>query len=291
MTRFLLPAAAALAVAAIASQASAADLATRPMYSKAPAYAPVNSWTGWYFGGNVGWTAGSGSVNNNAAITGTGSFAPVAPALASSASPSVGSADGFIGGMQVGYNFQVAPSLVAGWEADFQGLSSPGKKSATSTIAIPGSGVDSFATTTTVSHSLSYLGTLRGRLGVTVTPALLLYATGGLAYGGANADTSINSILVNDSPNPSPGAAGSYSGTRVGYAVGAGGEWQFASNWSMKVEYLHYDLGSATYSTGSLSQNEGPTANLGGGTDTVATSTRVTFKDDIVRFGINYHLN
>ena len=99
----LLLASAAFAVIAVASQASAADLAARP-YTKAPAMmaAPIYNWTGFYFGGHVG-GAFPGSSNNT--LLG-------------------GSSDGtFMGGAQVGYDMQFAPSWVFGVEANYSWLS------------------------------------------------------------------------------------------------------------------------------------------------------------------------
>jgi outer membrane immunogenic protein len=71
--------------------------------------------------------------------------------------------------------------------------------------------------------------------------------------------------------------------------VGAGGEWMLSSNWSAKLEYLYYDLGSATYATGGLANDVGPTSLPGFGTDAVATSSKVRFNDNVVRVGVNYH--
>jgi outer membrane immunogenic protein len=73
--------------------------------------------------------------------------------------------------------------------------------------------------------------------------------------------------------------------------VGAGGEWMLSSNWSAKLEYLHYDLGSATYATGGLANDVQPTTLQGRGVAAVATSSKVRFNDNIVRVGVNYHFN
>ncbi|HTF77308.1 MAG TPA: hypothetical protein VK620_23850, partial [Bradyrhizobium sp.] len=85
--------------------------------------------------------------------------------------------------------------------------------------------------------------------------------------------------------------SGSFSGTRVGYVVGGGGEWMLSSNWSAKLEYLHYDLRSATYATGGLANNLEQASLQGSGTAAVATSSKVRFNDNIVRVGVNYHFN
>ena len=91
---------------------------------------------------------------------------------------------------------------------------------------------------------LDWFGTLRARLGVTVAPTFLLYATGGLAYGGVRLNTLVNQQVTNSLVPPSFASA-SNSSTRVGWTIGVGGEYAFSQNWSAKVEYLYYDLGRA----------------------------------------------
>jgi hypothetical protein len=142
----------------------------------------------------------------------------------------------------------------------------------------------------TTSHGLSYLGTLRARMGVLIVPSFLLHATGGLAYGGARSDTTIVQSIDNP-PLSTLMTSGSFSKTRIGYAAGAGGEWMLSSNWSAKLEYLYYDLGSVTYATGGLASDIGAVLNPGTSTGVaaVATSSQFRFKDSIVRVGVNYH--
>lgn len=211
--------------------------------------------------------------------------------MALGATNMAGASSGFIGGGQFGYNYQFSHLFVAGFEADIQGLTAAHKRSSS---AIPlldtNDNIASVVTNSTTTRDLSYLGTLRARIGVLVAPSFLLYATGGLAYGGARSDTTIAQSVTNTNvPPPSTLTSGSFSGTRVGYAVGAGGEWMLSSNWSAKLEYLYYDLGSATYATGGLANDVTLTSLIGQGTDAVATSSKVHFNDNIVRVGVNYH--
>jgi outer membrane immunogenic protein len=165
-------------------------------------------------------------------------------------------------------------------------------------VTLPGNNPsDTVGFATNITHTLdpAYLGTFRARLGVTVNPSVLLYVTGGLAYGSVKSDTAIsqsgiNATIPSNPPFTITPASGGFSGMRVGYAVGAGGEWMFASNWSAKLEYLYYDLGSATYSTGSLVSSDFHLTNfLGIGNGVVDTSAKVRFNDHIVRAGVNYH--
>ena len=79
----------------------------------------------------------------------------------------------------------------------------------------------------------------------------------------------------------------SYSDTRVGWTVGGGVEWMFIPNWSAKLEYLYYDLGSATTSGAYVAG-----ANTAGALQWAYASTASTrFNGNVVRAGVNYHFN
>jgi outer membrane immunogenic protein len=120
-------------------------------------------------------------------------------------------------------------------------------------------------------------------------PNVLLFATGGLAYGGMKASTTLEQIWVTTVPPPPSFSTGSISETRVGYAVGA--EWMFWSSLSAKFEYLYYDLGRVDYNPGGLAADVGPTTFPGFGIASVATSSSTKFSGSDIRVGINYHLN
>jgi outer membrane immunogenic protein len=287
MDRFILAAVSTLTLSLAATgMASAADL---PM--KAPAAAvPMYSWTGFYVGFNAGYNWGRGDVDT---VAGPGPFAPtfgpesiVAAALAStSIDPGQ---RGFIGGAQIGYNWQFASRWLAGFEADIQGLSNGQSASLTTGSGVPGFPTEAFISTTTVAKKVDWLGTLRARLGILVTPSLLAYGTGGLAYGGVKASTTIAQSDTGILPGPVTATAtttGSYSETRVGWALGGGMEWMFAPHWSLKGEYLHYDLGKASWTSPNLVANTvfgSPTFSAIG----IQSTTR--FSGDIARAGINY---
>src|SRR5450830_1778524 len=122
--------------------AAAADLPTKaPMYSPAPVF----SWTGFY----VGLNAGYGWANTS--ITGVAGSSNL---------------NGFLGGAQIGYNWQGASPLVLGIEAYFQGT---GQRRSDTALGI------------TVDQSLPWFGTVRGRIGYAFDRTMI-YATGGLAY-------------------------------------------------------------------------------------------------------------
>ena len=198
-----------------------------------------------------------------------------------------------MGGGQVGYNWQfpwLATALVAGIEADIQGLSSKFTSNVASNrgpaVGLP----NTLNQTASVSTGVDYLGTLRARLGMLVGflgTTVLYYATGGLAYGGVSASTAVTQTLGGPSivAPPTWAGSGSFSGTRIGWAAGLGAEWMFFPNWSTSLEYLHYDLGSATYSVSSLVSN---TAAVKPYTVNTLQSTP-PFNGEIVRAGVNYH--
>jgi outer membrane immunogenic protein len=265
-----------------------------PMYTKAPyTKAPVmagNPWTGWYGGLNAGYMDGADKINTDGVILQTSDTASIAAAMASGATSQLSTGNGgFIGGGQVGYNWALSPKLLAGFEADIQGSSLTNGTTAMTTTPVAGTAF-SFATTVAASRSVDYIGTVRARLGATVLPDALLYVTGGLAYGSVKSSTTINQTTAAAPLQPNA-ISGSFSDTRAGYTVGAGGEWMFSPKWSLKAEYLYYDLGSAHYGTGNFALDEGPTSFPAFGVSVVGTTTHVHFNGNIVRAGINYHLN
>jgi outer membrane immunogenic protein len=260
--------------AALSGSAFAADLPPRS-YAKAPVVAPVTNWSGLYVGGNLGYGWGSGNTDV--------SFLP-SPAEFEFNNTTLGArSSGVIGGAQLGYNWQIG-SVVTGLEADIQGS---GIKGSARAPAIP-TFVPDFPLESSLSseHKLSWFGTVRGRLGVTVTPELLLYGTGGLAYG--RVDASANWFLSQEEDGGEhfqAQAPASVSKTKIGWTAGAGAEWMFARNWSAKLEYLYVDLGSES-AIGDETANF-PDAGVPGGKVGYTWHTR----ENIARVGVNYHFN
>ena len=190
MKKYLLASVAALGLVA-AGAASAADLPSRKGPIAAPVYMPpAFTWTGFYVGANAGY--GWGNVNANG-------FA------------NVGDLDGFVGGGQVGYNYQMG-QFVVGLEADLQAAD----LSSGNNLGLVGVKTD-------------YFGTVRARVGVAFD-RFMPYVTGGWAYG--NVKTSVPALAFSSDR--------SHTG---GYAVGAGLEYAVTNNIIAGVEYLYVDLG------------------------------------------------
>jgi outer membrane immunogenic protein len=234
----------------------------------APAPVPVViGWTGLYIGANLGWVESNKNLINTA--TDTGSFG-LGSLLAANVIPGTvgGNRGGFIGGGQIGYNWQFSPNWVAGLEADFAGL---GNDSSTSVFAFPGGGFAPL--TTTFTGTFDTLGTVRGRLGWLFTPTMLAYATTGLAYG----ETKVGSSFTCSACLVPAAVISTSSGLATGWTVGAGFEWQFAPQWSVKAEYLYVDLGSRS-----------TTINYAYAPFNSTLTTTVDERDNVVRVGLNY---
>ncbi|KPG00446.1 hypothetical protein IP86_06780 [Rhodopseudomonas sp. AAP120] len=200
---------------------------------------PPANWAGLYIGGNFG-----GALGRNKSTATTGAFTEQFHL----------SPDGYVGGGQIGYNWQAA-NWVFGAEADFQGSTQKDDRTAV------------FGSTALYNQKLPWFGTARARLGYSFGTTLF-YATGGYAYG--NVKTNIVTPLSNET----------FNRTRSGYAVGAGVETPFSlfgllgPNWTSKTEYLYVDLGSTTdvFAAG-----------------TAVNTSKVT--EHMLRTGINYHFN
>ncbi len=235
MKKILLGAAALVALGT--ASAVAADLPART-YTKAPVYAaPVYNWTGIYVGAHIG--AGFGS-NNSLNIPGF----------------TTGSNDAsFLGGGQIGADYQFAPNWLVGIEGQISGLSNNNR-------TFTNAALDS------IRSNDDWLASVTGRLGYVAGPTLI-YAKGGVAF----RDNSGLAVALG-------GVATPFTTNRddTGYTVGGGLEYMFAPAWSAKVEYQYYNFGNTNVTTAPATTFAAPGAN---------------FRDDIhtVKLGVNYHFN
>jgi outer membrane immunogenic protein len=196
-----------------------------------------------------------------------------------------------MGGGQAGYNYQFANSWVVGIEADIQGIAGAhSSASFASSLANPNFPDFPLNETAIVSKSIDYLGTVRGRFGYLLTPTLLIFGDGGLAYGGVNSSTSIIQTGTGLFFLGVPSSFGKISNTQVGWSAGAGFEWLFLPNWSVKAEYLYCDLGNVSHiSSPILAFNAPPFVPGLFMSSFPQTTTR--FNGSVVRAGLNYHFN
>lgn len=334
MKKLLLSAA---SLALMTNAAVAADLPARKAEPLLPPPPPM--WTGFYAGLNAGYgwgtngptapsliNAGSWSVTTTT-ITfppQTGIFGNSFLGSALVANSASMTQSGFIGGGQFGYNYQLNENFVVGFEADFQGTTYRGGTAiygglnGSSNYTIPPDagifGNQQGAFLNSVSAGLDFLGTARGRIGYIIGPNILVYGTGGLAYGGAWASVSISGASTltpyayqtgqPTAPYPAPSQSyvggGKSNNLLVGYSAGGGLEWMFVENWSLKAEALYYNLGNLNVSTtalagpayGQILVNPGLAVSQAySGSGAITGHTNVNYQGIIARMGVNYHFN
>lgn len=192
--------------------------------------APVFSWTGGYVGIQGGGAWGDSDFRED------------------NPSPDIVDIDGYLIGVTAGFNYALSPMFVVGVEgdiayADIDGSFGPG--------VLPGGFNCGSGPCTT---EIDWLATLRGRLGVTFD-RFMIFGSGGVAAAGVESQIETNpDFFVDD--------------TSVGWTAGGGVEYAFSDQWSVKVEYLHVDLGE---------------------TDSAPNDFRTDNDLDIVRAGVNFH--
>jgi outer membrane immunogenic protein len=193
-----------------------------PMFTKAPRAVPTMDWTGFYIG------ADAGAAWADTLATWNPLPSPVAFGVLPISAHDRDAA--FIGGGHAGYNYQFMPDWVGGVEADWTWT----KANASFTQAWASDGaVVTPGSVTTMSTSLDWLASARGRVGYLVAQNIMAYATGGAAFAridyGAS-DSNTTGYVTN----------AALSKTEVGYVVGGGVEWALNCNWLLRAEYLYY---------------------------------------------------
>ena len=265
---------------AASAMACAADMPTK---APPPAAAPVNDWNGFYFGGNFGYAWEDPTVTTTG-VDSTAAF------FASNFMPPVSfNKRGEIGGFQAGYNWTMSRWLL-GLEADFNFSN---VKGATSIAEFP-----TFCCSVAYSanEEVRWFGTFRGRAGLLASPNLLIFGTGGFAYGkvvqsATLSATSPGAGFSAGGPPPIPQVAcsmainptcytGSSSRIAAGWTAGGGFEYLIWQNWTAKVEYLFVDLGQNSFVSNAVVSLNNPS--------TVHVSySPTTFQS--VRGGLDFH--
>ena len=250
----LLRAGTALAGLVVAGSALAADLPRRAAPPPVFTPVPVFTWTGFYAGFNAGYGFGANDSRRDPTVVGVNGASGLvaAPGVATFAfSNARENTDGFVGGGQIGYNYQFTPGsgFVVGVEADAQyvdfgrnrnqfGIATGSAPLLAGAQVFNPNGVS----------GLDFFGTVRGRLGYAFDRTLV-YGTGGFAYGaGGGRDFGL--------PN------GSSDDFRTGWAAGGGIEYALptdsflnffrSSAVTLKVEGLYVNLDRGSRTTGAF---------------------------------------
>ena len=212
--------------------AAAADVApVSKVFSPARAF----TWSGVYAGVSAGYAFGN---------------ADTFLAVGGATNPFSSKYDGFVGGAQLGYNWQ-AGSIVFGVEVEMNYADVSG------TALVP-------TTTVVTTNKLEWFGAARGRIGYAFD-RIMPHVTGGVAFGK-------NKLEVNDVAN---NVKVSDTATHVGWTLGGGVEVAMRDNWSAKIEYLHVDLGNKNSYLASI---------IGG----PGSFMDADLKFGLVRAGVNY---
>lgn len=232
--------AASLLALTAATPAFAGDLPT-----KAPATAVPFTWTGCYMGAHIG---GVVSEDTRTSVFGNSNDF---------------SSDGFVGGGQIGCDYQFATGWVVGGEGRIAGTTL--KNSRAGTVRSNTTG-DVFPSRFTLENDV--LASITARIGYRVADRWLGYVRGGAA---------VTHEKSNNAFTNADGLAVDPTGflTRTGWTVGGGLDWAFAPNWSANLEYNYYDFGSQNLTLNSVTNN----VNEGSVKDTIHAVTT----------GVNYH--
>ena len=173
--------------------------------------APYYSWSGCYVGANAGGAWAKKNYHDPIALAEVSSYL----------------AGGFIGGGQIGCDFEAMRQWVFGMQVMFDGGN------------FEGSGPNLSSPVHTEHTRVSWLGSVTGRVGFLVQPAALVYVKGGAAW-----VRELHFETANNDPNYSVEA----TVARYGWTVGGGFEYMFATNWSAFIEYDYMGFGGHTTS-------------------------------------------
>ena len=265
--------------AASAMGASAADMAVKAPRYQAPE-AAISTWTGFYVGASLGGEQANASWTTTSISVDAPAFGnPPATVDGSSPrrfSPSSGRYGGF-----AGYDYQFAPRWVAGivldaayFDSTVTTVGAPGC-TISCILGVPGPGAD------ISSVKAKWDADVRGRLGYLVTPNVLLYGTGGIAFqnfsNSITCQTSLTDPLCGPTPVPASATATNNS-TRTGWTAGVGVDAKIFENWMLRAEYRYSDFG--TWSNSLLLVSPGVSV--------VTVATNLKINTHIAMIGIAY---
>ncbi len=221
-------------------------------YKDAVAVTPF-SWTGLYFGGSVGFGAGTTENNSDGSLLIRDQEVFSLPLVNEDSD-----LNGAVYGLHVGYNIQRG-HLVYGLEATLSGADLDSSRSC------------GLLSVFKCESELDYYGTVVGRLGYAVDKTLF-YVTGGLAYGEVSNNLSLEALgfklpLVKDEE------------TAVGWTAGIGIEHAMTDRFIVRIEYAHIDLGD---DSASKTFDFGP---LG-----LKVDNKTDLEFDTIRIGASYKL-
>jgi outer membrane immunogenic protein len=265
------------AAALIGASALAADMTVK---APVPAAVPAYGWTGFYLGGNIGYSWGNADTDFDAGPV-TVFEGPTIPGFVMSESVKT---EGIIGGGQIGYNSRFSANWVAGLEVDIEGSGERASRSFSNPFFFDRPLLRG-AAVTEYEAEIPWIGTARGRIGY-AWDRVMLYVTGGLAYGEVKLQGT-HTVRASGALKPFISSALADCQVNTGWTVGAGVEAALVGNWTWKTEYLYVDLGSLDTPPGNpavICTRCLPPRLAGGG----QIASRTNFTDNLVHVGLNY---
>lgn len=266
--------------------ATAADLPVKAPVYNAPPVAVAYNWTGFYVGGNVGYSWGKSNADTLQGPAQLGVYG-VGPCDNNGIGPALGCAfsqssnpKGFIGGVQAGYNYQTGV-MVWGLEADFDWRN----QTDSSTHAF-----NSLFDHQDASSTQRWVGTLRGRMGYAPTNNWLAYISGGLAFGNFEHSVTQQLCYAPAAIPCDPSRSFTDSVTKAGWVLGGGLDYAINSHWSVGAEYLYMKFNSDTLSASAFTY---PSPQPFGPNPRLYPAASVTFNESsqVFRVKANYKFN
>ena len=238
---------------------------TPSIFRKAPSAAAWD-WSGFYAGGNAGYAWGA--ARTYAGFIDNASQTPLYGDRPSAALDHAGL------GIQAGYNWSMG-RMVAGIEGDVAYTGQRGQSSITCPAAACNAALLPLDApmSADLNYRLDWMASLRGRVGVAVTPETLAYVTAGVPFGTVTSSGTVSGFTTAGAATTTPFNVETF---RFGWAVGAGLESRLFGNWTGRIEYIHSDLGTFR-----------ATPNPAAGMATVFDSD-AQVRTDTVRVGVNY---
>jgi outer membrane immunogenic protein len=222
-TKFAFAIAAAIGIGTV-QMASAADM---PVKARPMAPPPVlYDWNGFYVGGHIGGAWDDKTTTSNA----VDHFGLPGASFGNSSDST------FLGGVQLGYNWQFAPNWLVGIEGTWSWTDLNNDSGRTLDTRFGGQEVSTTA-------KINQIWAVTGRLGYIWNNSVMIYVAGGFA------DGHINAATYDYFPVGGPVQHSGFStGWRGGWTVGGGVEYMFAKNWIAGIDYKSYDLGDYNHS-------------------------------------------
>jgi outer membrane immunogenic protein len=312
LAKFLRTGAAALGALAVATQVNAADIYSGGGMKDVPMAPPPPLWTGFYAGIHLGaaWVDHKNDRNrfyDRCYNGGDGCWIAdnnVDPWYSSDGAQWGGNGDNqtvAFGGGQFGFNWMPYgwTSVVLGIEVDIDGIGNSGERTynANGYGYLEGDLNSPYPTsinTIRVKRDGGFAGDVTGRIGWTWGPAMI-YAKGGFAWLESNLKVRATHCDLMDGVSCTTFGV-NYDGygdwnnnkTLTGWTVGGGVEWLLNPNWSVKIEYLHFDFSNGD------NNNWNPNYYYASDSTHPNNYNNWRFRNDVtadtVKLGINYHL-